>query len=128
MKTHIRFIRILAATALFASPACGGDAAPNKADAKKVAAKADSKADTKVVDTKVVDTKVEDKAPPAADPADSKIQLAATVAKEISSAPDKADEILGKHGLDRDKLDALMFEIAGDPALTKRYMDARSQG
>lgn len=126
MNTNIRFIRILAATALFALPACGGDGA-NKADAKKVTAKADAKvADTKVADTKVVDTKPAEKTPPAADPADSKIQLAATVAREISSAPDKADEILGKHGLDREKLDALMFEIAGDPALTKRYMDARS--
>ena len=121
MNTNIRFIRILAATALFALPACGGDAAP-KTDAKKVTAKADAK----VADTKVADTKPAEKTPPAADPADSKIQLAATVAREISSAPDKADEILGKHGLDREKLDALMFEIAGDPALTKRYMDARS--
>ncbi|MBL8975969.1 MAG: hypothetical protein JNK56_35525 [Myxococcales bacterium] len=127
---HTNFIRILAATVLLtALPACDGGAPP-KADAKKVAAKADPKADAKAPDSKPVVTpepKPVEK-PAVVDPADSKIQLAASVAKEISGAPDKADEILGKHGLDRDKLDALMFEIAGDPALTQRYMDARSAG
>ena len=123
--------RILTAAVLFtALPACEPGTA-NKIDTKKTVAKADAKADAKAPDSKTVTTpepKPADTTPPAADPADEKIQLAATLAKEISGAPDKADEILGKHGLDRDKLDALMFEIAGDPALTKRYMDARSQG
>ena len=121
---HTNFIRILAATVLLtALPACDSGTPP-KADAKKVAAKVDAKApDSKPV---VTPEPTPESTPPVVDPADSKIQLAASVAKEISGAPDKADEILGKHGLDRDKLDALMFEIAGDPALTQRYMDARS--
>lgn len=122
-------IRILAATALFTSPLACDSGTP---DAKKVAAKPDAKkVDVKTPDVKPevkpADVKPAEVKPPVqADPADAKIQLAASVAKEISGAPDKADEILGKHGLDRDKLDALMFEIADDPALTQRYMDARS--
>lgn len=121
--TH--FIRILAATALFASPlACDGGTKTD--DAKKVAAKAEPKKVEVKPEIKTPDPKPEDKPPAQPDPADAKIQLAAAVAKEISGAPDKADEILGKHGLDRDKLDALMFEIAGDPTLTQRYMDARA--
>ena len=122
--------RILAATLLFtALPAC--DSGTPTPDAKKVVTKAETKPASKPADPKPVvapvvtpETKPEEK--PAADPADNKIQLAALVAKEISGAPDKADEILNTLNLDRDKLDALMFEIAADPALTKRYMDARS--
>jgi len=122
------FIRILAATALFTSPLACDSGTP---DAKKVAAKPETKkVEVKKPDVKpevkTPDVKPEEKPPVQPDPADAKIQLAASVAKEISGAPDKADEILGKHGLDRDKLDALMFEIADDPALTQRYMDARS--
>lgn len=60
-----------------------------------------------------------------ADPAMVRVQLAAAVAKEISAAPERADEILGKHGLSREKFDALVFEIAADPALTRAYMQAR---
>jgi hypothetical protein len=127
------FIQILAAAALFASPLACDSGTP---DAKKVAAKPDAKKievkkpdvkpDVKTTPDVKPDDKPQDKPEDKVDPADAKIQLAASVAKEISGAPDKADEILGKHGLDRDKLDALMFEIAGDPALTKRYMDARA--
>lgn len=64
-------------------------------------------------------------APPADPPANDKVQVAAAIAREISAAPELADEILGKHGLDRDRFDAIMFEIAGDPAMTKAYMAAR---
>ncbi len=123
--------RTLAVVALLAVPACdsGTKQEPSKTAAKpetkpvvkpdaKIAAKPDDKAVDKPED-KPVDAK------PPEDPNAAKVTLAATVAKEISGAPDKADEILGKHGLDRDKLDALMFEIAGDPALTQAYMDAR---
>lgn len=113
------FIRILAVTALFASPLACDSGTP---DTKKVAAKPEAKK----VEAKAPEVKPEVKPPAQPDPSDIKIQLAASLAKEISGAPDKADEILGKRGLDRDKLDALMFEIAGDPALTKRYMDARA--
>jgi hypothetical protein len=101
-------------------PACGGDAA-KKTDAKVAdAKKSEAKPDVKPAP----DTKKPD-APPAADPLDGKVQLAATIAREIAGAPEQADEILGKHGLDRDKFDAMIFEIAGDPELTKKYMAAR---
>ena len=124
--TMRNFTSTLAAVVLFALPACGGDAA--KTDTKtKTVTKTDVKADAPKPDIKpevATPEKPADMAPPV-NPADEKVQLAATVAKEISGAPDKADEILGKHGLDRDKLDAMMFEIAGDPEMTKAYMAAR---
>ncbi|HEY0133107.1 MAG TPA: hypothetical protein VGB85_03480 [Nannocystis sp.] len=130
MKTST-ITRILVAFALVGLPACdgGGDTKKTdtktvaKTDAAKPAVKVETKTDTKVADNaaKPDDTKEQ----PIVDPNLEKIKLAATVAREISGAPDQADEILGKHGLDRDKLDALMFEIAGDPELTQAYMAAR---
>jgi len=66
----------------------------------------------------------EDQAP-APDSPQGKVQLAAVVAREISAAPELADDILERHNLDRDKFDAMIFEIAADPALTKAYMAAR---
>lgn len=71
------------------------------------------------------DPKPEEPATPDPNSPQGKVVLAASVAKEISVAPEQADEILGKHGLDRDKFDAIIFEIAGDPELTKAYMAAR---
>ncbi len=131
MNMLSRTTSILAAVALFALPACGGDAGTKtdnktKAVAKTDPNKPDVKADVKTDDK--TDVKADDKtAEPdtKADPNAEKVQLAATIAKEISGAPDKADEILGKHGLDREKLDAMMFEIAGDRELTEAYMAAR---
>lgn len=119
---------ILAAAVALVLPACDSDT--KKAEPAKTVAKTDPKkpepAKTDpakpVADKPVADPPKEE---PKKNPADEKVQLAATVAREISGAPDKADEILGKHGLDRDKLDALMFEIADDPELTKAYMAAR---
>lgn len=128
--------RITIAAALLSLPACGGDTKtettttktvtktvtpPPVTDAKKGAA-TDVKAPDTVTEKPAVTA---DKGPPAADSPEGKVLLAATVAREISGAPDRADEILGKHGLDRDKLDTLMFEIAGDAELTRAYMAAR---
>ena len=110
MKTST-ITRILVAFALVGLPACDGGGDTKKTDTKVAADDTAKPADSKEQ--------------PAADPNAEKIKLAATVAREISGAPDQADEILGKHGLDRDKLDALMFEIAGDPELTQAYMAAR---
>lgn len=124
IKTTI--LSILCSFAL-AGAACGGDA---------------KKPDTKAVKTAKTDApktdapKVEDKAPTPAkpeevakpDPNAEKVQTAATVAREISSDPEHADEILARHGLDRDKLDAMMYEIGLDPTLTEAYMAARKAG
>lgn len=121
---------LVATTLVFATTACdGGDAKKTdtkvvtKTEVKKTTpdVKVDAKTDIKTAAP--ADPKPEDK--PAADPNAEKVQLAATIAREISSAPEQADEILGKHGLDRSKFDAMIFEIAGDPALTKAYMAAR---
>lgn len=125
------FTRILIAAALLAAPACDSGTKTEPKPTKtvtKTEVKADVKAEkpAKPADKVAVDTpKPEDKGPPAADSPEGKVLLAATVAREISGDPDKADEILGKHGLDRDKLDDLMFAIAADPELSKKYMDAR---
>ena len=56
---------------------------------------------------------------------EGKVQLAAVLAREISAAPERSSKILRSHGLDRNKLDTLMFEIAGDPELTRAYLAAR---
>lgn len=119
--------RILVAFALVGLPACdGGDT--KKTDTKvvtKTTTKGDVKTDTKTTTTVTTPEPEKPADKPVADPNAEKVKLAATVAREISGAPDQADEILGKHGLDRDKLDALMFEIAGDADLTQAYMAAR---
>jgi len=116
-----------------AAPACGGDA--KKADTKAVkTAKTDAtpktdapKADAPKVDDKATPEPPKDE-PVKADPNAEKVQTAATVAREISSDPEKADEILARHNLDRAKLDALMYEIGLDPQLTEAYMAARRNG
>ena len=59
------------------------------------------------------------------DSPEGKVQFAALLAREIVAAPERADKILRKHGLDRRKLDTMMFAIAADPELTEAYMLAR---
>jgi len=124
--------RITIAAALLSLPACGGETQKDTKVTKTVTKTVtpppatDVKPEVKPEATPEVKPEVTaDKGPPAADSPEGKVLLAATVAREISGAPDRADEILGKHGLDRDKLDTLMFEIAGDPELTRAYMAAR---
>ena len=127
-----KFISLLSAAVLALSlSACGGDTAKKTTETKvtkktetKVETKTETKTDAKEPVAAVPETpKPDDK--PAADSPEGKVQLAASIAREISAAPEQADDILGKHGLDRDKFDAMIFEIAGDPALTKAYMAAR---
>lgn len=131
MQIKTTILAILCAVSL-AAPACGGDA--KKTDTKAVkTAKTDATPKTDAPKTDA--PKVEDKAPELpkdepvkADPNTEKVQTAATVAREISSDPEKADEILARHNLDRAKLDALMYEIGLDPQLTEAYMTARRNG
>jgi len=117
--------------------------ADKKADAKEADAKPakDDPPDAKPADTKAAppteDAKPsEDSAAPAAAndeaPAedglsgyDPRVAKAAGVAEQISEDPQKADELLAAADLDRDKLDALMYEIANDPDLTAQYRMAR---
>jgi hypothetical protein len=131
MQIKTTILAILCAVSL-AAPACGGDA--KKADTKAVkTAKTDATPKTDAPKTDA--PKVEDKTPEPpkdepvkTDPNAEKVQTAATVAREISSDPEKADEILARHNLDRAKLDALMYEIGLDPQLTEAYMAARRNG
>lgn len=117
---------------LLALPACGDEKKTEtkvtKTETKTVTTKTETeKTDTTKKDAeadKAADADKKD-APPPADPNAEKVQLAATVAREISADPEKADEILASHKLDRDQLDALMFEIASNPDLTQAYMAAR---
>jgi hypothetical protein len=56
---------------------------------------------------------------------DPRVAQAARVAREIADDPQAADDVLSKQNLDREKLDALMYEIASDPDLTEQYRIAR---
>lgn len=56
---------------------------------------------------------------------DPRVVQAAEVARELANAPEKADDVLAQKNLDREKLDALMYEIASDPDLTEQYRIAR---
>lgn len=52
---------------------------------------------------------------------EGKIAVAAAVAGAISKDPANADQILEDKGLDREKLDELMYEIASDPDMREQY-------
>ncbi len=56
---------------------------------------------------------------------DPKVVQAAMLARSIEAKPEEADLILASAELDRAALDALMVEIARDPALTEQYRVAR---
>jgi hypothetical protein len=56
---------------------------------------------------------------------DPKVAKAVSIAREIEADPSKAEDVLGKYELDREGLDALMYEIARSPDLAKAYAAAR---
>jgi len=122
-----RFAAAALCAAALALPACGGEA-------KKTEVTKTTKVETKTTTVTKAEPKPEVKAPDEAakpeepikpDPLQEKVQIAAVVAKAIAADPEHADDVLNKHGLDRAQLDAMMFEIAADPALTEAYMAAR---
>lgn len=109
-------------------PACGDAPAPARPAAKPEVKQVtlDSKALEAATSPPKAEPPPPEKPPePAVDPNAEKIKAAVTVAREISADPEHADDVLARHGLDRRKLDAMMFEIAADPALTDAYMAAR---
>ncbi|KIG16319.1 hypothetical protein DB30_04779 [Enhygromyxa salina] len=59
---------------------------------------------------------------PALDP---KVEKAVNVANMIANDPAAADKILDEAGLDRDSFEAMLYEIARDPDLSKSYAIAR---
>jgi hypothetical protein len=56
---------------------------------------------------------------------DPKVERAVTLANKISNDPAAADAILTEAGLDRAAFEALLYEIARDPELSKSYAVAR---
>jgi hypothetical protein len=56
------------------------------------------------------------------------VQKAVTIANEIDASPDRAAEILAAHGMTQDEFQALMYEIAQDPAKSEAYAQARGAG
>ncbi|MDZ4754412.1 MAG: hypothetical protein SGJ11_07935 [Phycisphaerae bacterium] len=52
-----------------------------------------------------------------------KIDRAVAMAKAIEANPDAADEILKQHGMTEEGFEDLLFEIAGDPAMSQAYLD-----
>ena len=56
-------------------------------------------------------------------PVPESVQKALEVAKAIKAAPDDAESILSEHGMTVQDLDALLFEIAADPAQSAAYAE-----
>ncbi len=51
----------------------------------------------------------------------NKVDQAVTVARELRARPADAEKVLSEHNLSAEQWEALMFEIADDPALAARY-------
>lgn len=94
---------------------------PDNAEEPDEIASADAAADA---DTKADDPKAAE-GDDTLDGYDPRVAKAARLAEQISSEPQKADDLLAALDLDRDGLDDLMYEIASDPALTAQYRMAR---
>lgn len=119
--TFTKLITSTLCAAALALSACGGDAkTPDPKTAKKIETKVETK-----VEKKEPTPEPAKKEPTAPDPGAEKVKTAASIAKEISADPEHADDILARHGLDRDKLGDMMFEIASNPDLSNAYEAAR---
>jgi type IV pilus biogenesis protein CpaD/CtpE len=53
---------------------------------------------------------------------------ALTIAREIEANPDQGEQILESHGMTAESFQALMVEIAEDPAMAEAYAAARAGG
>jgi hypothetical protein len=108
-KTTIHLVAAAFAVAL--TGACGGagETAPDNKPAEKKPVK-------KAEKPKPADKPVEKAHVP-----DPQVVKAAGIAKEIEAAPETADEILKKHGLDRDKFEAMILEIAKNAVMSTDY-------
>lgn len=112
--TRSILITMMAAAPLFLG-ACGGEA---KTDKPAAGTPADKPADKPEAD------KPEPEAAPDLDP---QVAQAVAIADAIAKEPGEADAILEKNGMDREKLDQLMAEIAKDPAKASAYKLARAE-
>ena len=50
-----------------------------------------------------------------------KVEQAVSIAKELRAKPDDAEKILSQHNMTPEQWEALMFEIAEDPALAEKF-------
>jgi hypothetical protein len=96
-----------------------GDA--DKGDKQAKTDKTDKKADDKADEAAEGGEAPEVEAPSL----DPKVEKAVAVANQIAASPEQADSILEEAGLDRDSFEALLYEIAKDPELSKSYAVAR---
>lgn len=55
------------------------------------------------------------------------VDTVAMLADAIEARPGTIDSVLSAHGMTRTRLDSLLYEIAGDPALTAAYQEARGR-
>jgi hypothetical protein len=53
--------------------------------------------------------------------AQNEAQRAAAIEQAVRAAPTKADSILAANGLDADQLEALMYRVAADSAMSAEY-------
>ena len=49
------------------------------------------------------------------------VQQAVAIAREIEAEPDAVEEILERHGLDAERFEEMIYEISGDPELSRAY-------
>ncbi|MCA9701674.1 MAG: hypothetical protein KC431_29405 [Myxococcales bacterium] len=121
-------MRMLIETTVFALAlslvACGGDQGGKADKGDKTAAKGDAgdKAGADKGEVAAADDGAGADEAPALDP---KVEKAVTIANKISADPGSTDAILGEAGMDRDSFEALIYEIARDPELSKSYAIAR---
>lgn len=129
MKTIIRKSLIAALVVAFAPELTACDSGNKEEPQAQTDAKADAGAEAKPEEANAVDPAVQKEADEAlsadASGLDPKVAKAVNIAKEIEADPSKAEEVLAKHELDREGLDALMYEIARSPELAKSYAAAR---
>lgn len=69
----------------------------------------------------------ETEADPMSEAAPGWVDSVAMVANAIEARPAAADSILAAHEMSRARLDSLLYQIAGDPALTDAYQAARNR-
>lgn len=130
MRTFIETTLFAFSITLAATACDSGEAGDAKAEAGEVKAEAgeakaeagtpEAAADAGAAEAGDADAEVAE-----AEPLDPKVEKAVTLANDIAATPANADTILEAAGMDRESFEALLYEIAKDPDLSKSYAIAR---
>ena len=56
-----------------------------------------------------------------------RVQMAARIAREIQADPENAEAILDRHGKTKEEFEALLYEIAAEPELSRAYNAAMAR-